>query len=105
MSYAAQHARALARVKAASPTPITVTKGAVSVVMYVTPDKPDVNAYAALTLIKTENVTLIGVPATYGQTPPQGGTFQWAGKGWNLNAPNPYGPDGVTVYCHMIASR
>ena len=107
MSYAATHAMALRLAKKRGALCV-VTKGATTYRGYATPDKPNVDQYAALGLNTKANVTLLWVPEVRGVTPPKGGTFAWSTPPvqYSVAEPNPYDPDSAgTLYCELIGTR
>lgn len=61
--------------------------------------------YARLGLIPGEAPRLFVVCDVYGDTPPIDGLCVWAGRTWQVRSVQPFRPDGLTIYAYVILSR
>lgn len=119
MSYAADHASALADVRAAgaavvftletpgveqpdgtfaSPTTTTVSGYAIE-------NGGDPNEYERLKLTTHEAPRLFFVATTYGEEPVPGMACTWAGKRHTVRSAKPFRPDGVALFTYTIVAR
>jgi hypothetical protein len=118
--YAAEHASALADVRAAgaavtftetrpgtkdeatetysAPTIVTVAGYAMQVA-------GDPRRYAELRLVQSEAPALFFVPATIGTLPAALSTVVWNGLTYSVRDIAPFGPDGPAIFATIIVSR
>jgi hypothetical protein len=120
MSYAVDHASALADVTAAgaavtftvtnpgTSNPLTgqftgnststVTGSALRV-------KGDPKRYEALNLVESEAPTLLFTPTTYGQLPSLEATVTFGGTVYRVRDVDPLAPDGTAILARIVVSR
>jgi len=120
MSYAAEHAGALADVADAgaavtftlsSPgtydaatdtwtTPVETTVAGQA--MQVSGNPED---YRELSLVESEAPTLLFAPTTYGSMPDLGYTVVWASKTYTVKMLSPLQPDGTTILARLVVGK
>lgn len=119
MSYAVEHAGALADVTeagaavtfskvsqgsydpetdTATPSTSTVAGSAVRV-----PGDPE--RYSRLNLVESKAVTLLFAPTTFGDTPALGATCSWGGETLTVRDVEPLAPDGNTIIATVVVSE
>ncbi|MBA3890494.1 MAG: hypothetical protein H0X64_08180 [Gemmatimonadaceae bacterium] len=123
MTYAAEHADALAELRAAGAPvtftswtpgvydPSTATRSArvpITVTGYALRVKPssqlDRAKYQALELITSEAVTLLFAPDEYGRLPELGATADFAGVRYTVRDREPIAPDGVAIMARIVVA-
>ena len=124
MSYATQHASALAKVTAkgaavtfskttqgsydattdtATPSTATVAGYAIRVPAAGTRGGPDI--YSRLGLVESQAPMLLFVPTTYGETPEVGATCSWSGATLTVRDVDPLALDGTTLLANVVISE
>lgn len=119
MSYAGDHAGALADVRAAGAA-VTFTldspgaeqtdgtfAGATSqtIAGYAIEDGGDPKEYERLKLTVTEAPRLFFVASTYGDEPVPGMVCLWAGRKHTVRSAKPFRPDGTAIFTYVIIAR
>ncbi len=116
MSYATEHASALADIRAAgvdvtftlttstyteatdvesAPVETTVSGAAIRV-------KGNPNEYAAMKLTQAGLVTLLFAPDTYGERPALSSVVEWEGSDYTVVGVSPTAPDGVDIISRVV---
>ena len=117
MSYAADHAGALADIKEAG-ADVTFSKNArtydrgtgrstvsaQSVVGYAIEVRGSPRVYEALGLKITEAVTLVFAANTYGDIPNLGMTCSWGGETYTVRDVSPTAPDGIAILARVVVA-
>lgn len=119
MSYASDHASALADVRAAG-APVTFVleqpgteqaDGTFStptqrvVTGYALENGGDPKEYERLGLTEHEAPRLFFVAETYGEEPDPGMTCVWAGRRHTVRSAKPFRPDGLAIFTYAIVAR
>ncbi len=119
-AYAAKHAAALAKVKAAGQRiaftrvdrPRNVDTGALGALVTRTVgayalglEGGDPATYAKLGLTFSVAPSLLVVCETYGDVPPNLAECQWSGSKHTVRDVKPFAPDGVPITCTVVVSR
>lgn len=120
MSYAADHASALADIRESGaavsfsvrnpgvPDPLTglSTGGGTSSVAGHGLQLPgNQERYRDLQLVSFMAITLLFAASTYGEKPAIGSTFDFMGSTWTVKAIDPFAPDGTPVIFTVIGGR
>lgn len=122
--YIAEHASALADVKAAGPLvtftktvageydPITDTTSSPTIVTVSgfairrrARSQSDMKKYEALKLVESEAPYLFFVPNQYGTLPPSGSTASWNGVNYTIRDIDPLAVDGVAIAAYVVVSK
>lgn len=119
MSYATEHADALADVTAAGAAvtfskttqgsydpetdTATASTSAVAGVAIRVPGDP--NRYSALNLVETQAATLLFVPTTFGDTPELGSSVSFGGSTLTVRDVEPLALDGTTILATVVVSE
>lgn len=120
MTYASDHAGALADVKAAGAT-VTFTLSSPgtydaatdtytsAVTTYVSGAAIRVAgnplAYQALELIQSEAPTLLFTPTTYGSLPALQSAVTWGGATYTVRSVDPLAPDGTAILARIVVAK
>lgn len=118
MSYAADHAGALADIQDAG-TAVTFTTasgtydpetdtyssvGSATVTGFAIQTTGDPERYEQLGLVKANPATLFFVPGTLGAAPGLGATVTWAGSGRTVKSQDPVAPDGTAIAWRVVVA-
>ena len=116
--YAAEHAAALADIRAAGKAliftgetrtydPLTgvATLEETTVAGYAIRVQGDPRMYEALGLVEMEAPTLLFAPSTLGERPDIGMTCTWAGYDWVAKKIFPVSPDGTLIVAKVVVAR
>ncbi len=119
MSYAPEHASALADVTAAGsavtftwrtpgvhdPATDTFTTAAtVTVAGYALRVRGDPDRYRALSLVEAQAPTLLFTPTTYGALPALGASVTWGGTVYTVRDVAPLAPDGTAILARVVVA-
>jgi hypothetical protein len=102
-TYTADHASALADVKAAGAAISFV--GTSTVAGYAIPLRGMPKQYRATRLVEGQGPVLFFVPTTYGQRPALNALGTWAGQEYAVKDEEPFDPDGTAIFSFVALER
>jgi hypothetical protein len=104
MSYTADHASALADVRAAGAA-ISFVLGATTVACYAIPLSGMPKRFMPSKLVETQGPSLFCVPVTYGERPPINALGTWGGTEYAVKDEQPFDPDGTALFSYVALER